>query len=142
MSLPITPVSRCLEKRLVILGFEVPDLLAILFVLSVLNFLFGWTGMRFLLVWLPTLAVAAILRIGKMGKPDNYLLHLVRYWAHPKYLSAFHESRKRIPPHMLVHGALCLKPGRIDRAALITAAASCDPSSQDHHSTPQPKGTI
>jgi hypothetical protein len=99
MSLPVTLMSRCLDKKLVIAGFEVPDLMAIFLFLSILNLLFGWTGMRFVFVWLPTLVLSAALRIGKSGKPDRYLIHLLRYWLHPKYVSAFRESPNYSPIH-------------------------------------------
>lgn len=101
MSLQTTPVSQCLEKKLTIAGYEVPDLLAIFSVLSVLNFLFGsFRGMKLWLVWLPTLAVAAVLRIGKRGKPDNYLVHLIKHRLSPKYYPAFsNELTAKVPPY-------------------------------------------
>lgn len=92
MALRSEPVSKCLEKRLLILGFEVPDILAIFLLLSVLNFLFGQTELKLVLVWLPVVAVAVILRIGKRGKPDNYLIHLAKFHSRPRYFSAFKES--------------------------------------------------
>ena len=101
MSLKVVPVSRCLDKKLQILGYEVPDLLCIFLFLSILNFSFGGLGQKFLLVWLPSLILAIILRVGKIGKPDNYLIHLVRFHLRDKYLSAFTEpSRFEIPPKL------------------------------------------
>jgi hypothetical protein len=94
MGLHVTPVSRCLEKKLVIFGYEIPDLLAIFFVLSVLNFLLGWTGKRFLLVWCPTVILALVLRLGKRGKPDGFLLHWLKLKLTPKYRSAFSEPTR------------------------------------------------
>ena len=38
------PVSKCLDKKLILFGYEVPDVLAIFLTLSILNFLFGQTG--------------------------------------------------------------------------------------------------
>lgn len=89
MALRSEPTSKSLERKLLILGFEVPDILAIFILLSILNFLFGQTNYRLFLVWLPTIVVAATLRIGKRGKPDNYLIHLVKFNLRPKYYSAF-----------------------------------------------------
>jgi hypothetical protein len=100
MNLRTEPVSKCLEKKLLFLGFEVPDILAIFFLLSILNFLFGRTGAKFFLVWLPVLVLAAILRIGKRGKPDNYLVHLVKFHTRPKYLSGFLSPETPRPPKL------------------------------------------
>lgn len=98
MALRSEPVSKSLEKRFLILGFEVPDILAIFLLLSILNFLFGQTEFKFALVWLPVLIVAATLRIGKRGKPDNYLIHLAKFHARPRYFSAFKEPEIPPPP--------------------------------------------
>ena len=89
MVLKATQVSKCLDKKLILLGFEVPDLLAVLLVMSVLNFIFGRTGMTIPLVWAPTILLALLLRIGKRGKPDNYLIHWLRYQFKPGVLKAF-----------------------------------------------------
>jgi hypothetical protein len=98
MTLRTEPVSKCLEKKLLFLGFEVPDILAIFFLLSILNFLFGRTGAKLFLVWLPVLAVAITLRIGKHGKPENYLIHLARFHFRPKCFSAFLSPETPRPP--------------------------------------------
>ncbi|MFN7729696.1 MAG: hypothetical protein ACK5P7_11115 [Bdellovibrio sp.] len=100
MALKVTPVSQCLEKKLQVMGYEIPDLLFIFFLLSILNFLFGAMPGKLFFVWFPTLAVALTIRIGKRGKPDNYLLHLGKFWARPKALWAFPESKNfQDPPH-------------------------------------------
>ncbi len=103
MSLKTTPTSKSLEKKLLLMGFEIPDVLAIFFLLSILNFTFGQTSHKFALVWLPVIAAATILRIGKRGKPDNYLVHLAKFHAQPKYLSAFQEPRETPFPPKLRH---------------------------------------
>jgi len=92
----ITPISRCLDRKLVIFGFEVLDLIAVFIVLSVLNLLFGQSSLRWLLVWLPTIALAALLRLGKRGKPEKHLTHWVRFQVLPGTFSAFTESRQPI----------------------------------------------
>ena len=94
MSLRTEPTSQSLEKKLLIMGFEVPDVLAIFLLLSILNFLFGQTNYKLFLVWLPVLTVAIILRVGKRGKPDNYLVHLAKFKLSPKYFSAFQEPTR------------------------------------------------
>ena len=98
MALRSEPTSKSLEKKLLILGFEVPDVLAIFLLLSVLNFIFGQTNYKLFLVWLPVATVAIVLRISKRGKPDNYLLHVIKFHMRPKYLSAFNEPTKNEPP--------------------------------------------
>lgn len=103
MSLKSTPVSKCLDKKLLIFGFEVPDVLAIFLVLSILNFVLGPTGQKLLLVWLPTLTLAIVLRLGKRGKPDNYLVHWFRFRVRPCALRAFPEPTVRLAPPKLAH---------------------------------------
>ncbi|NBX77725.1 MAG: hypothetical protein EBQ92_14350 [Proteobacteria bacterium] len=92
----ITRVSKCLDKRLQLFGFEVMDIIAIFLTLSVLNFLFGETGMKLLFVWAPTLVLAGFLRFGKKGKPENYLLHLIRFSIRPRKLSAFFNPTRSL----------------------------------------------
>ncbi len=98
MSLRSEPTSQSLEKKLLIIGFEVPDILAIFILLSILNFVFGDTNYKLLFVWGPTILTAITLRIGKKGKPDNYLMHFVKFYTQPKYLSAFKEPTVSVPP--------------------------------------------
>ena len=89
-----TGVSQCLDRKLKFLGFEIPDLLFILGILSVLNFVLGEMPGSFFFVWLPTLLIALVLRIGKHGKPDNFLLHQIRFLAAPKVIHAFLDSKQ------------------------------------------------
>lgn len=92
MSLRTSKINQCLEKKLKILGFEVPDVLALFFVVSVLNFVTGPLNMRLVTVWIPALILAAILWIGKRGKADNYLVHFLMFQLRPKHLSAFFDG--------------------------------------------------
>lgn len=101
MSLRSEPTSKSLERKLLIAGFEVPDVLFIFILLSILNFVFGRTDYKLLLVWLPVTFVAITLRMGKRGKPDNYLVHLAKYHTRPKYFSAFQEPTNTAPPPKL-----------------------------------------
>jgi hypothetical protein len=62
LGINVTPVNRCLDKKLLILGFEIPDLLAVFLLLAVLNFFFGGGGAGSILVtWLPPLILAMLL---------------------------------------------------------------------------------
>lgn len=92
MSLRVSKINQCLEKKLKILGFEVPDVLALFFVVSVLNFVTGPLNMRLVTVWIPAIVLACVLWIGKRGKADGYLVHLLRFHLLPKRLSAFFDG--------------------------------------------------
>ena len=86
-----TSVSKCLDRKLVMFGFEVLDLLAVFLLLSVLNLVFGQMP-KWLFVWAPTVSLACILRWGKRGKPEKYLVHWIRFQIKPGVYSAFPES--------------------------------------------------
>lgn len=98
MHLRTVPVSRCLDKRLKIFGFEIPDVLLIFSTLSVLNFIFGAATLKIFLVWLPTVILAAVLYFGKRGKPENYLVHWVKFQSAPGVHSAFALPSRHISP--------------------------------------------
>lgn len=100
MGLRTVSVNQCLDKKLLVFGYEVPEILVLFLMLSVLNFVFP-PGFKLALVWLPTLTLAVILRLGKRGKPDNYLVHLVRHKLQPPLLSAFREPTQRVAPPKL-----------------------------------------
>lgn len=101
MGLKTTPVAKCLDKRLLIFGFEVMDVLAIFLTLSVLNFLFGQTSLKIFFVWIPTATLAAILHFGKKGKPDNYLVHWLRFQMKPGTYKAFPDATQwGLPPSL------------------------------------------
>jgi len=95
------PVSKCLDKRLLIFGFEIPDLLAVFLTLSVLNFIFGQTSMKWAFVWFPTIFLAVVLYFGKRGKPEKYLIHWLRFQIKPGVYSAFAEPSVIVPPPQL-----------------------------------------
>jgi hypothetical protein len=97
MDLKVTQVSKCLDKKMIIMGFEVPDLLLIFLSMSVLNFLFGSTDLKWLFVWLPSLSLALTIRLTKRGKPENYLIHWLRFQIKPGVLSAFEEPTNETP---------------------------------------------
>jgi len=102
MALKTTPVSRSLERKLLLFGFEALDALLIFMVLSVLNLLFGKTGLKIPLVWIPTAALALVLRLGKRGKPERFLVHWLRFQFKPGIYSAFppptHSGKRSAKP--------------------------------------------
>lgn len=95
------------------LGFEVPDLLAIFLLLTVLNFAFGESSAKPFLVWLPTIAAAVTLRLGKRGKPENYLLHLGNFYFSPKHLEAFPCDEAPSPPRIKNENTSKYAPGNL-----------------------------
>ena len=104
MDLKRTEVSRCLDKKMMIMGYEIPDLMFIFLTMSILNFLFGTTNFKLLLVWLPTSSIALMIRLTKRGKPDNYLIHWLRFQIKPGVLKAFDDPTNDISPPKLKKG--------------------------------------
>lgn len=101
MELRTVSVSKCLDKKLILFGFEVPDILAIFLTLSILNFIFGQTSLKIFLVWLPSIALALVLYFGKKGKPENFLVHWLRFQMRPGTYSAFPEPNPWLAPPIL-----------------------------------------
>jgi len=89
MALKTSVVYRCLEKKTLVFGFEIVDLFVVFSCLAVLNFLLRGVPYKFFLSWGPAATLALGLRLGKRGKPENYLLHLARYHLSPLVFSAF-----------------------------------------------------
>ena len=92
------PVHKCLDKRLLIFGFEIADLFVLALLLSFLSTLFGRSEGKLFSIWLPTAVVAMVLRLTKRGKPDNFLLHWVRFQLRPSSLFAFPDPTVTPPP--------------------------------------------
>lgn len=95
MGLKTSTVYRCLDKKTYVFGFEIVDLFFVFTVLAFLNLVLGHVPYKFLFTWGPSLSLALFIKLIKRGKPDNYLLHLIRSYFQPKILSAFALARKR-----------------------------------------------
>ena len=95
MGLKTSIVYRCLDKKTYIFGFEIIDLFLIFAILAFLNFILGHIPYKFFFTWGPTLGLALFIKLTKRGKPDNYLLHVVRNHFQPKVLSAFILSQEK-----------------------------------------------
>ena len=101
MSLITTPVSKCLDKKTKIFGFEMADILLVFILLAVLNLFFGKTDQKLLLVWLPPAILALIFKYGKKGKPENFIVHWLRFQFAPGVYSAFKEAKSNpFPPKL------------------------------------------
>jgi hypothetical protein len=96
LALKTSKVYRCLEKKTLVFGFEIVDLFLVFSILAVLNLLFGSMPYKFFFTWLPSISLAAFLRISKAGKPDNYLVHFARYHFSPGIFSAFPLATQRM----------------------------------------------
>ncbi len=77
--LQTSAVHRNLDAKIKILGFELFDLLVLLILAAVLNLIFGRTSLSFLMVFVCPAILGVAIHFGKKGKPDNYLIHWVRY---------------------------------------------------------------
>lgn len=88
MSLLVSKVPRALETKTRLFGFEIGDLLFVFLYLAVSNLIFGQTRLKFPLVWVGTVALAATLHFVKRGKPDNYIQHAGEHYWSPGVLSA------------------------------------------------------
>lgn len=88
MSLFTSKVPRSLETKTKLFGFELGDLVLIFLYLALSNLVFGQTSFKFPLVWVGTVALAAVLYFTKRGKPDHYLEHLGEYLRAPGVLTA------------------------------------------------------
>lgn len=95
MALKTSEVYRCLEKKTLIFGFELLDLFAVFALLALLNFVFAGIRYKFAWTWGPAALLAVLLRVGKSGKPENYLLHLARYHLAAGVLPAFPLAGRR-----------------------------------------------
>ena len=95
MALKTSEVYRCLEKKTLIFGFELLDLFAVFTLLAGLNFICSGVRFKFIWTWGPAAILALVLRIGKSGKPENYLLHLARYHLAAGVLHAFPLAGRR-----------------------------------------------
>jgi len=87
-------VYKCLEKKTLILGFELPDLFTLSLLLCVLNFIFATAELKFFFTFGPTALLGLLLRLMKTGKAENYLLHWVRYHISPGIFKAFPLAEK------------------------------------------------
>jgi hypothetical protein len=92
MQLATHPTCKMLNRRLKICGYEVLDLLGIILLSLVLNLAFGTSSLNFYLVWLPIIFVSIFIKWFKRGKPDNYLLHLLRFQFLPGVLQSFQRA--------------------------------------------------
>lgn len=90
--LDVSKVSRSLDRKTLIFWLEVTDIFVVMMFCSILNFVFGGTGMKLYFVYLPTLLLAATLIIVKRGKPEKFLIHFLKYQFQTKHLRCFDQG--------------------------------------------------
>lgn len=94
MGLHTSKVYKCLEKKAMIMGFEILDLFVVCLFLCVLNILFSTAEYKLFYTWGPTLVAAFGLKAAKRGKAENFLLHWIRYQISPGVLLAFPRTTR------------------------------------------------
>lgn len=95
MGLNSSRVYRNLDAKLKVAGLEAPDLLFVLIFAAMMNLIFGNTSLVFpLVIVLPSL-ILLLLFFGKRNKPEDYLVHLIRFYITPGFYSAG-EAPKQI----------------------------------------------
>ena len=100
MPLKQSTVHRHLETKIKIGGMEVLDLLFVLLFAAIMNVIFGQTFLASWLVFALPFLLGIVLWVGKRGKPDNYLTHLLKFHTSPGIYSVgeegdFEQKRKR-----------------------------------------------
>lgn len=95
--LELSKVSRSLDRKTLILWLEITDIFAIVTFASILNIVFGGTGLKIYFVYLPTLVLGVILILAKRGKPDGFLVHFLKFHLQPKHLTCFDSGPESYP---------------------------------------------
>lgn len=93
----VSTTNRNLERKILIFGFEIFDTLIIAIVLSTLNFLFKNISYKIPIIWGGTFLFSLILYFSKRNKPENFLIHKIRYWFNPAIFYAGSFDLKQTP---------------------------------------------
>lgn len=88
LSLKESTIHRKLDAKFKIGGMEAPDILGVLIFAAIMNLFFGRSSFAFIFVIVIPLILLVTLYFGKRGKPDNYLVHLAKYYLTKGYYSA------------------------------------------------------
>ena len=93
MELHTSSTHRGLNIKMKIGGLEAFDLICCLILMAMLNLLLGKTNWGFAIAFgLPSL-ILSCLYLGKKNRPDDFLLHLIRYYLTPGFYSAGERSK-------------------------------------------------
>lgn len=100
MDLKTSTIHRRLETHIKIVGMDLFDLLFVLLFSAVMNLIFGSSAIGIFMVFVVPAIFAMALFLTKRNRPEQYLLHLLRFHLMPGYFSAgadgkFEELRKK-----------------------------------------------
>ena len=94
MEIHTSEVQRNLDARFKIGSIEALDLLIALIFAAIMNLFFGGTALEIpLVLGCPALILAAFY-FGKKGKPEKFMVHLIRFYLEPGFFSAGEEPMK------------------------------------------------
>ena len=85
-------IYRKIDTKWKIGGLELLDLYFILILAATMNLLFGRTFLAIPMVFVIPTLLALIFFFGKRDKPDDFLIHFIRYYLTPGFYSAGKES--------------------------------------------------
>lgn len=98
--LDFSKVSRSLDRKTLIFWLEITDIFVIVMFCSIMNLIFGSTGLKLYLVYLPTILLATTLIFTKRGKPEGFLMHFLKFCIQPKHLTCFDQGPLSFPLSM------------------------------------------
>ena len=96
MELHTSSIHRHLESELKIMGIEAHDLLLILILASIMNLIFGQTSLNLIMVFGVPGLLSIVLVLGKRNKPDQFLVHWLKYQFRPGFYSASQERSSHV----------------------------------------------
>lgn len=94
MGVEQSTVYKCLEKKTVIMGFEVIDLFVLCITLCFLNLIFSESAFKIFFTFGPVSFLALGLRLMKTGKAENYLVHWFKFQLSPGIFRAWPLATK------------------------------------------------
>lgn len=94
--LDTSTIHRRLDSKVKIVGLEVHDLLFVLLFAAIMNLIFGQTTLGTIMVFMVPSIMAMALYFAKKNKPENYLVHLIKYHLEPGLLLAGEDGESEI----------------------------------------------
>lgn len=89
MSLAMSKTYKGLGVTMKVGGFEAFDLIFCLIIAAISSIIFGGSNLGSLMVILLPSVMLTTLHFGKRGKPEGYLMHLLKYLiSHGQFLAA------------------------------------------------------
>ena len=89
-------VHRDLDAKFKIGGLEAFDLIIALFLGAIMNLFVGGTALEIpLVIGLPVFVTCG-LYFGKKGKPENFMIHMIRFYLSPGFFSSGEEPQGAI----------------------------------------------